>query len=65
MTVESIVEAMTDDEAEQLGRLWAMRQYAIEIGLFAERQLIADNALKQGDRRFYNRDEWRRLTNSS
>ena len=62
MTVESIVENMTDDEAEQLGRLWAMRQYAIEIGLFAEKRLLAGNVLKLDDRRFYNGDEWRRLT---
>ena len=62
MTIESIVENMSDDEAEQLGRWWAMRQTAIEIGILAERQLMSFNALADGDRRFYNRQEWRRLT---
>ena len=62
MTIESIVENMSDDEAEQLGRWWAMRQTAIEIGILAERQLLLFGALADSDRRFYNRKEWRRLT---
>ena len=64
MTVESIVDNMTDDEAEQLGRLWAMRQYGIEIVMFAEKQLINANALNPTDRRVLSRKERRRLTGS-
>ena len=60
--IEAIIDNMSDGEAEQLGRWWAIRQYAIETGLFAERELLRLNALDITDRRFLNRQEWRRLT---
>lgn len=59
---EDTIEMTEDERAEWLGRWWAMRQYAIEIGLMAERMLIEHNALTPKGRRFLSRDEWRRLT---
>ena len=55
------IAGMTTDEAEQLGRWWLMRENAIEIGVLAERQLMEAGAIEPNDRRFYNRDEWRKL----
>jgi len=65
MTIESIVENMTDDEAEQLGRWWAIRKAAIDLGLVAERELSRFNALSPKSRRFISLDEWQRLTGAS
>jgi len=60
--IESIIDGMSDDEAEQLGRWWAMRQTALDIGRLAERELAQYNALKPNNRMFIGRDEWERLT---
>jgi len=41
-----------------------VRQRAIEIGLFAERELLLVKALNKDERKFYNAKEWRRLTSN-
>lgn len=51
-----------DDFNEWLARWWAMRQMAIEVGLVAEKMLAENGALSESQRRFYNREEWRALT---
>lgn len=55
----------SDDYHELIGRWWAMRQYAIDIGLIAEAELIEAGVLTEKGRRFFNRADWRELTNVS
>ena len=62
MTTESTVENMTTDEAEQLGRWWAMREGAIQIGRLAESELARACALAPQKRMFISREEWSVLT---
>ena len=77
MTVESIVDAMTDDDIREVfnklgvsdagdwvANLFSMRSMGIQITTYAERQLLAVNAIKLEERRVLNRAEWRKLTNS-
>jgi len=44
---------------------WRLREHAIEIGIMAERELIRANALEPDKRRFYNRSEFRSLTQNT
>jgi hypothetical protein len=60
--IMATVENMTTDEAEQLGRWWAMRENAIGIGRLAESELARANALAPHKRLFISRTEWEQLT---
>ena len=61
-TGQCLIENMTTDEAEQLGRWWAMREGAIQIGRLAESELARAFALSPQKRMFISRDEWDSLT---
>ena len=63
--IEAIIDNMSDDEAEQLGRWWAMRETALDIGRLAERELARLNALAPNNRKFITRAEWERLTEAA
>lgn len=56
------IELGSESHAEYLGRWFAMRQYALEIGMLSERVLVKEGALADDKRRFLSRDEWRELT---
>lgn len=56
------IELGSESHAEYLGRWFAMRQYAIEIGILSERVLVKEGALNPDKRRFLSRDELRELT---
>ena len=78
MTVESIVDAMTDEEvrkvfdkfdADEAGdwvaNLFGMRSMGIQITTYAEGQLLAIGAIRPENRRVLSRKElreWLRLT---
>lgn len=50
-----------ESHAEYLGRWFAMRQYAIEIGILSERVLVKEGVLAEHKRRFLSRAEFRDL----
>ena len=54
-----------NDKQAEARHWWTVRQAAIELGLIAERNLIAAGELKENDRRIVNRKELRKTINCS
>ena len=54
-----------NDKQAEVQHWWQVRQAAIELGLMAERNLIAAGELKENDRRIVNRKESRKIINCS
>jgi len=54
-----------NDKQAEARHWWTVRQAAIELGLIAERNLIAAGELQENDRRIVNRKESRKIINCS